>query len=159
MGWMLGKESVRSRMEGDGISYTEFSYMVLQAYDFLHLSRKHGCLIQIGGSDQYGNITAGIELIRRADGRSAAGMTVPLITTATGEKFGKTASGTGVWLDPARTSPYAFYQFWIGTDDRDADPLPEAVHVPRARGDRARWRPRWPPIPSGGRRSARWPAR
>jgi len=121
MGWMLGKESVRSRMEGDGISYTEFSYMVLQAYDFLHLSREYGCLIQIGGSDQYGNITAGMELIRRADRKSAAGMTVPLITTATGEKFGKTAAGTSMWLDPERTSPYAFYQFWIGTDDRDID--------------------------------------
>ena len=121
MGWMLGKESVRSRMDGDGISYTEFSYMVLQAYDFLHLKRTHGCLIQIGGSDQYGNITAGIELIRRADGDSAAGMTVPLITTASGQKFGKTAAGA-VWLDPRRTSPYAFYQFWINTDDRDAVP-------------------------------------
>jgi tyrosyl-tRNA synthetase len=119
MGWMLGKESVRSRMEGDGISYTEFSYMVLQAYDFLHLKRARGCLIQIGGSDQYGNITAGMELIRRADGDSAAGMTVPLITTASGQKFGKTGAGA-VWLDPKRTSPYAFYQFWINTDDRDA---------------------------------------
>jgi tyrosyl-tRNA synthetase len=121
LGWMLGKESVRARMEGDGISFTEFSYMVLQAYDFLHLERTHGCLIQIGGSDQYGNITAGIELIRRADGKSAAGMTVPLITTASGQKFGKTAGGA-VWLDAKRTSPYAFYQFWINTDDRDAVP-------------------------------------
>src|SRR5262249_30187703 len=101
MGWMLGKESVRTRMEDEGISFTEFSYMVLQAYDFLHLSRTYDCLIQLGGSDQCGNITAGIELIRRADGRGAAGMTVPLVTNASGEKFGKTAAGA-VWLDPER---------------------------------------------------------
>ncbi len=119
MGWMLGKESVRSRLDGDGISYTEFSYMVLQAYDFLHLSRTNDCLVQIGGSDQFGNITAGMELIRRADGRSAAGMTVPLVTKADGEKFGKTAEGA-VWLDPAKTSPYHLYQFFINADDRDA---------------------------------------
>src|SRR3954468_4484150 len=119
MGWMLGKESVRSRLEGDGISYTEFSYMVLQAYDFLHLSRTYDCLVQIGGSDQYGNITAGMELIRRADGRGAAGMTVPLVTKADGEKFGKTAEGA-IWLDPARTSPYHLYQFFLNVDDRDA---------------------------------------
>jgi tyrosyl-tRNA synthetase len=93
--------------------------MVLQAYDFLHLSRTYDCLIQLGGSDQFGNITAGIELIRRSDGRAAAGMTVPLVTNASGEKFGKTAAGA-VWLDPERTSPFAFYQFWMQTDDRDA---------------------------------------
>jgi len=121
MGWMLGKESVRTRMENEGISFTEFSYMVLQAYDFLHLSRTYDCLIQLGGSDQFGNITAGIELIRRADGRGAAGMTVPLVTNASGEKFGKTAAGA-VWLDPERTSPFAFYQFWVQADDRDAVP-------------------------------------
>jgi tyrosyl-tRNA synthetase len=121
LGWMLGKESVRSRMDGDGISFTEFSYMVLQAYDFLHLYGELGCLIQIGGSDQYGNITAGIELIRRVHGEAAAGMTVPLVVKASGEKFGKTADGA-VWLDPERTSPYAFYQFWLNTEDRDAGP-------------------------------------
>src|SRR5919206_4099466 len=119
MGWMLGKESVRTRLEGDGLSYTEFSYMVLQAYDFLHLERTYGCLAQIGGSDQYGNITAGIELIRRADGLSAAGQTVPLITDSSGQKFGK-STGAAVWLDPKRTSPYAFYQFWLQVDDADA---------------------------------------
>jgi tyrosyl-tRNA synthetase len=119
MGWMLGKESVRTRLEGDGLSYTEFSYMVLQAYDFLHLERTYGCLAQIGGSDQYGNITAGIELIRRADGLSAAGQTVPLITDSSGQKFGK-STGAAVWLDPERTSPYAFYQFWLQVDDADA---------------------------------------
>jgi tyrosyl-tRNA synthetase len=119
MGWMLGKESVRTRIEGEGLSFTEFSYMVLQAYDFLHLQRQYGCLIQIGGSDQYGNITAGIELIRRAAGEQAAGQTVPLILDASGQKFGKT-SGRAVWLDPTRTSPYAFYQYWMQVDDADA---------------------------------------
>jgi tyrosyl-tRNA synthetase len=119
MGWMLGKESVRTRIEGEGLSFTEFSYMVLQSYDFLHLERAYGCLLQIGGSDQYGNITAGIELIRRADGASAAGQTVPLITDASGQKFGK-STGAAVWLDPERTSPYAFYQYWLHADDRDA---------------------------------------
>ena len=117
-GRMLGKDSVRSRMDGDGISYTEFSYMLLQAYDFLHLKRTHGCTVQIGGSDQYGNITAGIELIRRADGDRRRGMTVPLITRRRAE-VRQDRSGA-VWLDPRRTSPYAFYQFWINTDDRDA---------------------------------------
>jgi tyrosyl-tRNA synthetase len=119
MGWMLGKESVRTRIEGEGLSFTEFSYMVLQSYDFLHLERAYGCLLQIGGSDQYGNITAGIELIRRADGAGAAGQTVPLITDASGQKFGK-STGAAVWLDPERTSPYAFYQYWLNADDRDA---------------------------------------
>ena len=119
MGWMLGKESVRTRIEGEGLSFTEFSYMVLQSYDFLHLERAYGCLLQIGGSDQYGNITAGIELIRRADGAGAAGQTVPLITDASGQKFGK-STGAAVWLDPERTSPYAFYQYWLHADDRDA---------------------------------------
>jgi len=121
VGWMLGKESVRARMEGEGLSYTEFSYMVLQAYDFLYLFREENCLIQIGGSDQFGNITAGIELIRRVAGASAAGLTFPLVTNAAGEKFGKSVDGA-IWLDPARTSPYAFYQFWINTEDRDAVP-------------------------------------
>jgi tyrosyl-tRNA synthetase len=119
VGWMLGKESVRTRLEGEGLSFTEFSYMVLQSYDFLHLERAYGCLLQIGGSDQYGNITAGIELIRRADGAGAAGQTVPLITDASGQKFGK-STGAAVWLDPERTSPYAFYQYWLNVDDRDA---------------------------------------
>ena len=121
VGVMLGKESVRARMDGEGLSYTEFSYMVLQAYDFLHLWRDEGCLIQIGGSDQYGNITAGMDLIRRVDGKSAAGMTFPLVTNAAGEKFGKSVDGA-IWLDPERTSPYAFYQFWINTEDRDVVP-------------------------------------
>jgi tyrosyl-tRNA synthetase len=114
---MLQKESVRSRMEA-GISFTEFAYMLLQAYDFLELRRREGVTLQLGGSDQWGNITAGIELIRRVAGVEAHGLTVPLVTTAAGTKFGKTESGA-VWLDAERTSPYAFYQFWLGTDDAD----------------------------------------
>ena len=115
--YMMAKESVKARIEG-GISYTEFSYMLLQAYDYLELHRREGATLQIGGSDQWGNITAGIELIRRATGDEAQALTMPLVTTASGTKFGKTEAGA-VWLDPARTSPYRFYQFWINTDDRD----------------------------------------
>ncbi len=114
---MLAKESVKSRMES-GISYTEFSYMLLQAYDFLQLHRRDGVTLQMGGSDQWGNITAGTELVRRADGAEAHGITLPLVTTAAGVKFGKSEAGA-VWLDPAMTSPYRFYQFWVNTDDRD----------------------------------------
>lgn len=120
LGGMLAKDSVKSRMEA-GISYTEFSYMVLQAYDFLHLHRHHGCKLQIGGSDQWGNMTAGIELIRRMDSVESYALTMPLITTADGKKFGKTEAGA-VWLDSVRTSPYAFYQFWLNADDRDVIP-------------------------------------
>jgi tyrosyl-tRNA synthetase len=116
--YMLQKESVRSRMDA-GISFTEFAYMLLQAYDFLELRRRDGVMLQLGGSDQWGNITAGIELIRRVDGVEAHGLTVPLVTTSAGTKFGKTEAGA-VWLDADRTSPYAFYQFWLGTDDADA---------------------------------------
>lgn len=117
---MLAKESVRARMEDreGGISYTEFSYMLLQAYDFFVLCRDYGCELQIGGSDQWGNITAGIDLCRKKLGRTVYGLTLPLITNADGSKFGKTEAGA-VWLDPARTSVYRFYQFWINTDDRD----------------------------------------
>jgi tyrosyl-tRNA synthetase len=116
--YMLAKDSVQSRIEG-GISFTEFSYMLLQAYDFLELNRRENVSLQIGGSDQWGNITAGLELIRRVEGRTAHAMTMPLVTTASGSKFGKTEAGA-VWLDPERTSPYKFYQFWINVDDRDA---------------------------------------
>jgi len=117
---MMAKDSVRARLteREQGISYTEFSYMLLQAYDFLHLHDTYGCRLQAGGSDQWGNITAGIDLIRRTRGARAYGLTWPLITTADGTKFGKTESGA-VWLDPARTSPYRFFQFWVRTDDRD----------------------------------------
>jgi tyrosyl-tRNA synthetase len=117
--YMLQKESVRARMEEGGISYTEFSYMLLQAKDFLELYRRTGCTLQIGGSDQWGNITAGIELIRRVESVEAHALTMPLVTTAAGTKFGKTEAGA-VWLDPKLTSPYKFYQFWVNVDDRDA---------------------------------------
>lgn len=115
--YMLAKESVQSRIEG-GISFTEFSYMLLQAYDFLELFRREGVTLQIGGSDQWGNITAGLELIRRVEGATAHALTMPLVTNASGSKFGKTESGS-VWLDAKMTSPYKFYQFWINVDDRD----------------------------------------
>ncbi len=114
--FMLAKESVSSRLDS-GISYTEFSYMILQSYDFLELHRREDCQLQVGGSDQWGNITAGTELIRRADGGRAFGLTCPLVTTADGTKFGKTEKGT-IWLSAERTTPYEFYQYWIGTDDR-----------------------------------------
>jgi tyrosyl-tRNA synthetase len=121
LGYMLQKEAVRSRLE-TGITYTEFSYMLIQAYDFWHLFRTEGCELQMGGSDQWGNITAGIELIGRREGRQAHGLVFPLLTTAAGSKFGKTEGGkSNVWLDPARTSPYHFYQFWLNTDDREVE--------------------------------------
>lgn len=120
--YMIAKESVRRRLEDreHGISYTEFSYMLLQAHDFLHLFDHYGCTVQAGGGDQWGNITAGIDLIRKARGKEAFGLTLPLLTTATGQKFGKSEAGS-VWLDPRRTSPYQFYQFWVQTDDRDVE--------------------------------------
>jgi len=117
---MLGKDSVKSRLERDGgLSYTEFSYMLLQAWDFVHLSDALDCRVQIGGSDQWGNITAGIELGRRLRSRELHGITCPLLTKSDGTKMGKTASGA-IWLDPRRTSPYRFYQYWINLDDDDA---------------------------------------
>lgn len=120
--YMLAKESVKRRVEDreSGVSYTEFSYMILQSYDFLQLYRRHGCRLQAGGSDQWGNITAGIDLIRRVEGAEAFGITFPLVTTSSGEKFGKSA-GNAVWLDPARTSPYRFYQYWLQTEDADVE--------------------------------------
>jgi tyrosyl-tRNA synthetase len=117
--YMLQKESVTRRLESEeGISYTEFSYLVLQAYDFLQLFDRYGCMLQMGGSDQWGNITAGIELIRKLRATKAHGLVWPLMKTASGTKFGKTEAGT-VWLDAARTSPFRFYQFWLNTEDRD----------------------------------------
>jgi tyrosyl-tRNA synthetase len=114
---MVAKESIRSRMEGEaGISYTEFSYMLLQAHDFYHLRKAHDCELQIGGSDQWGNITAGTDLIRKKLGSASWGLTFPLITKADGTKFGKTEDGA-VWLDPKKTSPYKFYQFFVNTED------------------------------------------
>lgn len=118
--YMLEKESVKRRLDAeDGLSYTEFSYLVLQAYDFLQLFDRYNCILQMGGSDQWGNITAGTELIRRLRGKKAHGLVWPLMKTASGSKFGKTESGT-VWLDESRTSPFRFYQFWLNTPDADA---------------------------------------
>lgn len=117
--YMINKESVKVRLDReDGISFTEFSYMLLQSYDYLHLHDHYNCTLQAGGSDQWGNITAGVELIRRMRGKPAGALVYPLITKADGTKFGKTASGS-VWLSGERTSPYRFYQFWLNTDDRD----------------------------------------
>jgi tyrosyl-tRNA synthetase len=115
---MLNKDAVSARLEKDGISYTEFSYQVLQSMDYLELYRRHSCTLQIGGSDQWGNITAGLDLIRRVESGSAHALTVPLLTKADGTKFGKTAGGS-VWLDPEMTSPYAFFQYWLNSDDKD----------------------------------------
>ncbi|MBV6699559.1 tyrosine--tRNA ligase [Kitasatospora aureofaciens] len=116
---MIAKEAVARRLNSDaGISYTEFSYQILQGMDYLELNRRYGCTLQTGGSDQWGNLTAGTDLIRKADGRSVHALATPLIVKADGTKFGKTESGT-VWLDPELTTPYAFYQFWLNADDRD----------------------------------------
>jgi tyrosyl-tRNA synthetase len=119
LSYMLQKESVKSRIES-GISFTEFTYMLLQAYDYLELFRRHGCELQMGGSDQWGNITAGMELIRRVEGGAAHALVAPLVTTSSGAKFGK-SEGQAIWLDAARTSPYQFYQFWINQDDQDIE--------------------------------------
>lgn len=120
--YMMAKDSVKRRLNGecsDGMSFTEFTYQLVQGYDFLHLRKHHGCMLQMGGSDQWGNITTGTELIRRKEGMEAYGLTWPLMTKSDGKKFGKTESGN-IWLDPRRTSPYKFYQFWLNTTDDDA---------------------------------------
>jgi tyrosyl-tRNA synthetase len=116
---MLGRETVRRRLETDGMSYTEFSYMLLQANDYLQLARKHSCALQIGGSDQWGNIVAGVELNRKADNRVVHAATVPLVTDSDGRKFGKSTGGGNVWLDPSMTSPYAWYQYFLNVADAD----------------------------------------
>ncbi|UCE86792.1 MAG: tyrosine--tRNA ligase, partial [Deltaproteobacteria bacterium] len=117
---MLARESVKRRLEGPGISYTEFSYSLIQAHDFLHLYETYGCTMQVGGSDQWGNITAGVDLVRRKHGIAVYGITHPLITTISGAKLSK-SSGNAPWLDAERTRPYEFYQYWIRTDDRDVE--------------------------------------
>ena len=116
---MLDRDTIKRRLEGEGISYTEFSYMLLQANDFVELHRKHGCSLQIGGSDQWGNIIAGVRLVRQKLGASAHALTVPLVTSADGKKFGKSTGGGNVWLDPELTSPYAWYQYFVNTADAD----------------------------------------
>ena len=116
---MLDRDTVRRRLEGDGISYTEFSYMLLQANDYVELHRRHGCALQIGGSDQWGNIIAGVRLVRQKLGASVHALTVPLVTAADGTKFGKSTGGGSLWLDPQMTSPYAWYQYFVNTADAD----------------------------------------
>ncbi|QCB51332.1 tyrosine--tRNA ligase [Rhodococcus sp. PAMC28707] len=116
---MLARDTVKKRLDGDGMSYTEFSYMLLQANDYVQLRRTYGCSLQIGGSDQWGNIVAGVELNRRQDTESVHGMTVPLVTSADGKKFGKSTGGGSLWLDPEMTSPYAWYQYFVNTGDAD----------------------------------------
>lgn len=144
--YMIAKDSVRSRLDDreQGISYTEFSYMLLQAYDFVHLAEAHGCRLQVGGSDQWGNITAGIELQRKLGRASIYGLVAPLLLDASGEKMGKTSTGTRVWLDPSLTSPYAFYQYWLNSDDADVEkllkifswrPLEEIADIVSAHGE------------------------
>jgi tyrosyl-tRNA synthetase len=116
---MLDRDTVRRRLEGDGISYTEFSYMLLQANDYVELHRRYGCTLQIGGSDQWGNIIAGVRLVRQKAGAAVHAMTTPLVTDSEGKKFGKSTGGGSLWLDPEMTSPYAFYQYFVNTADAD----------------------------------------
>jgi tyrosyl-tRNA synthetase len=117
---MLSRDTIKRRLEGEGISYTEFSYMLLQANDYLQLHRRHGCRLEIGGADQWGNIISGVDLVRRVDGVSVHALTLPLVTDAEGRKFGKSTGGGNLWLDPAMTSPYAFYQYFVNVGDEDA---------------------------------------
>ena len=122
--YMMAKDSVKSRLEGEsGISYTEFSYMLLQAFDFVMLAKSHGCRLQVGGNDQYGNITAGCELSRKQGGPQLFGLTAPLLLDSTGQKMGKTSTGERIWLDPERTTPYAFYQYWFNRSDEETGRL------------------------------------
>jgi len=116
---MLARDTVKRRLEADGMSYTEFSYLLLQSHDYLRLFRKYGCALQVGGSDQWGNIVGGVELVRRVDGGSVHALTAPLVTDADGRKFGKSTGGGNIWLDPALTSPYAWYQYFVNVGDAD----------------------------------------
>ena len=154
--YMLAKDSVSTRMERqEGISYTEFSYMLLQAYDFFQLYDRYGCTLQAGGSDQWGNIIAGTELIRRVRSGRAFGLVYPLVTNADGSKLGKTERGT-IWLDAKKTSPYRFYQYWLKRDRRRRHPIP-ADTSPGCHAERSlRWNSSQPNAPSAVRRSAPW---
>ncbi|MFI6032456.1 tyrosine--tRNA ligase [Amycolatopsis magusensis] len=116
---MLNRETVKRRLETDGMSYTEFSYLLLQSQDYLHLNRKYGCTLQVGGSDQWGNLVGGVDLIRRVDGKSVHALTAPLVTDAEGRKFGKSTGGGNLWLDPEMTSPYAWFQYFVNVGDAD----------------------------------------
>ena len=156
---MLARESVKRRIESeDGISYTEFTYSLLQAYDFLVLFDRYGCTLQLGGSDQWGNILSGADLIRKLRGAKAHGLVMPLVTTASGVKFGKTEAGA-VWLDPARTSPFRFYQFWLNDRRPRRGQLPQVLHVPRAGTGRGAGRRAGARAGASARPSARWRAR
>jgi tyrosyl-tRNA synthetase len=117
---MLSRETIKRRLETDGISYTEFSYMLLQANDYVQLNRKYGCRLEIGGADQWGNIVAGVDLVRKVDGKQVHALTLPLVTDSEGRKFGKSTGGGNVWLDPTMTSPYAWYQYFVNVGDEDA---------------------------------------
>ena len=132
---MLSRESVRARLESGGISYTEFSYQILQAYDYLELHRRHGCALQIGGSDQWGNLVSGVDLIRRVTGDQVHALATPLITKPDGTKYGKT-EGDAIWLSPDLMSPYAFYQFWINRADAEVPGLLRVFTFRTPRGDR-----------------------
>ena len=132
---MLARESVRARLEGGGISYTEFSYQLLQAMDYLELHRRYGCALQVGGSDQWGNLVSGVDLIGRVEGATVHALATPLITKPDGTKYGKTEGGA-IWISPDLMSPYAFYQFWINRVGRGGRRAAAGVHVPDARGDR-----------------------
>ena len=155
MNYLLQKEAVSRRLESEeGISFTEFSYPLLQARDYLELFDRFNCTLQMGGSDQWGNITAGIELVRKLRSTKVHGLVWPLMTTAAGTKFGKTEAGT-VWLDPERTSPFRFYQFWLNTDDRDVVRYLKFFTFMGRRRDRRAGERRRRSTPNGGRRSAR----
>jgi tyrosyl-tRNA synthetase len=116
---MLGRETVKRRLATDGMSYTEFSYLLLQSQDYLHLFRRHGCRLQVGGSDQWGNIVGGVELVRRVEGETVHALTTPLVTDSEGRKFGKSTGGGSIWLDPELTSPYAWFQYFLNVSDAD----------------------------------------
>ncbi len=131
---MLDRDTVRRRLEGDGISYTEFSYMLLQANDYVELHRRYGCALQVGGSDQWGNIIAGVRLVRQTAGATVHALTTPLVTDSEGKKFGKSTGGGSLWLDPEMTSPYAWYQYFFNTADADVVRIPAVVHLPVAPG-------------------------
>ena len=160
---MLDRDTVRRRLEGDGISYTEFSYMLLQANDYVELHQRYGCALQIGGSDQWGNIVAGARLVRQKVGATVHAMTTPLVTDSEGKKFGKSTGGGNLWLDPEMTSPYAWYQYFVNTTDADVVPYLRwftfltADEVDRARsGDRRASARAHRPTHGSPRSSPRW---
>ena len=153
---MLARESVKARLEGGGISYTEFSYQILQALDFLELYRRQDCTLQVGGSDQWGNLVAGVDLIRRAEGGSVHALATPLITKPDGTKYGKTEGGA-IWISPDLMSPYAFYQFWLNVGDAEVPRAAQGVHVPVPRGDRGPGTPDRGAARGPRRPARRWP--